>query len=140
MCTEMETRFERYCETMVAASGHADRATPAKWYLRGLMLPGGRKSVGPMAARAATGGAFRPPVDASPGFNLGMARRSPAVAEQVLPVVTRSGQMPCYWLIDDTGFPKKGTHSMSVARRAAEKQARALCLCLFNNTVELCNI
>jgi SRSO17 transposase len=34
-----------------AALAHADRRMPAQWYLRGLMLPGGRKSVEPMAAR-----------------------------------------------------------------------------------------
>jgi SRSO17 transposase len=48
---DMESRFERYAEVMVEALGHADRATPARWYLRGLMLPGERKSVEPMAAR-----------------------------------------------------------------------------------------
>ncbi|EQD62528.1 ISXo8 transposase, partial [mine drainage metagenome] len=38
-------------EAMVAALGHADRVAPTRWYLQGLMLPGGRKSVEPMAAR-----------------------------------------------------------------------------------------
>ena len=48
---DLESRFERYADVMVEALGHADRATPARWYLRGLMLPGQRKSVEPMAAR-----------------------------------------------------------------------------------------
>ncbi|MDT8322126.1 MAG: transposase, partial [Xanthomonadales bacterium] len=30
---------------------HADREQPARWYIKGLMLPGERKSVEPMAAR-----------------------------------------------------------------------------------------
>ncbi|EQD51340.1 ISXo8 transposase, partial [mine drainage metagenome] len=51
MGSSLETRFERYGEAMVAALGHADRGAPATWYLQGLMLPGGRKSVEPMAAR-----------------------------------------------------------------------------------------
>lgn len=51
MGTSLEARFARYGETIVAALGHADRAVPATWYLQGLMLPGGRKSVEPMAAR-----------------------------------------------------------------------------------------
>ena len=51
MGSRLETRFERYAETMIQALGHADRATPARRYLRGLMLPGSRKSVEPMAAR-----------------------------------------------------------------------------------------
>src|ERR1019366_373450 len=42
---------ERGREVIGAALAHADRRMPAQWYLRGLMLPGGRKSVEPMAAR-----------------------------------------------------------------------------------------
>ncbi len=51
MGTSLEARFERYAEAMAAAMGHADRVAPTRWYLQGLMLPGGRKSVEPMAAR-----------------------------------------------------------------------------------------
>lgn len=51
MSSSLESRLERYCETLVQALGHADRQGPAKWYLKGLMLPGERKSVEPMAAR-----------------------------------------------------------------------------------------
>ena len=47
----VEARFEAYYDLMVEALGHADRVTPARWYLRGLMLPGERKSIEPMAAR-----------------------------------------------------------------------------------------
>ena len=51
MGSGVESRFECYAERMVRTLGHANRATPARWYLRGLMLPGQRKSVEPMAAR-----------------------------------------------------------------------------------------
>ena len=47
----LESRFERYSEVMVEALGYMDRATPTRRYLRGLMLPGQRKSAEPMAAR-----------------------------------------------------------------------------------------
>jgi SRSO17 transposase len=40
MGKSLESRFERYADVMTEALGHADRATPARWYLRGLMLPG----------------------------------------------------------------------------------------------------
>ena len=51
MGLSLEARFERYCDTMVETMGHADREQPGRWYLKGLVLPGGRKSVEPMAAR-----------------------------------------------------------------------------------------
>src|SRR3569833_555136 len=47
----LEARFERYGELIATALSHADRRLPAQWYLKGLMLPGGRKSAEPMAAR-----------------------------------------------------------------------------------------
>ena len=40
MGSGVESRFERYAEKMIETLGHVDRATPARWYLRGLMLPG----------------------------------------------------------------------------------------------------
>jgi len=47
-----------------------------------------------------------------------------AVAEQVLPVLTRDGTEPCFWIIDDTGFPKEGTHSVGVARQYSPRAGR----------------
>src|SRR3954451_18422059 len=38
---------------LAQAAGHADRAMPLKMYCAGLLLPGERKSVEPMAARLA---------------------------------------------------------------------------------------
>ena len=120
MGTRLEARFARYSETMVAALGHADRAAPATWYLQGLMLPGGRKSVEPMAARVrpqdvrATHQSMHHLVSTSDWSDEALLA---TVAEQVLPALTRDGTEPCFWIIDDTGFPKKGTHSVGVARQ-----------------------
>ncbi len=49
-----EKRFAAYMEGLAKAAGHADRETPLKNYCAGLLLPGERKSVEPMAARLAT--------------------------------------------------------------------------------------
>jgi SRSO17 transposase len=47
------SRFDRYVERLAAVLGHADRRAPLEAYLTGLLLPGERKSVEPMAARVA---------------------------------------------------------------------------------------
>ena len=120
MASGLDRRFESYAETMIQALGHADRATPARWYLRGLMLPGSRKSVEPMAARvhpqdvrAAHQSMHHLVADSEWSDQAVLA----AVAHEVLPVLTRSGQEPCYWIIDDTGHRKYGNHSVGVARQ-----------------------
>ncbi len=46
-----ESRFGSYVEALTKALGHADRAAPFRSYTAGLLLPGARKSVEPMAAR-----------------------------------------------------------------------------------------
>ncbi|HUW53505.1 MAG TPA: IS701 family transposase [Rhodanobacter sp.] len=120
MGTSLETRFARYGEAIGAALGHADRAPPATWYLQGLMLPGGRKSVEPMAARVrpqdvrSAHQSMHHLVSTSDWSDAALLA---TVAKQVLPVLTRDGAEPCFWIIDDTGFPKKGTHSVGVARQ-----------------------
>ena len=48
-------RFHAYIEHLSKATGHADRHLPLTEYCTGLLLPGERKSVEPMAARVAPG-------------------------------------------------------------------------------------
>jgi SRSO17 transposase len=84
------------------------------------MLPGGRKSVEPMAARVrpqavrSTHQSMHHLVSTSDWSDEAVLA---TVAEQVLPVLTRGGAERCFWIIDDTGFAKKGTHSVGVARQ-----------------------
>ena len=116
----LESRFERYADVMVEALGHADRATPARWYLRGLMLPGERKSVEPMAARvhpqdvrSAHQSMHHLVADSEWSDTALLA----AVAREVVPVLAEAGHVPCFWILDDTGFRKYGKHSVGVARQ-----------------------
>ena len=129
MAQGLESRFEHYCEALVESLQHADRQLPARWYLQGLVLPGGRKSVEPMAARVQPGNARRAHqsmhhlvADSDWSDTLWLA----AVARAVVPSLLGKGKgttksprstEPCYWIIDDTGMPKKGTHSVGVARQ-----------------------
>ncbi|HWL75343.1 MAG TPA: IS701 family transposase, partial [Burkholderiaceae bacterium] len=105
---------------MIETLGHADRATPARWYLRGLMLPGQRKSVEPMAARvhpqnvrSAHQSMHHLVADAEWNDTALLA----AVAHEVVPVLTQAGTVPCFWILDDTGYRKYGKHSVGVARQ-----------------------
>ena len=119
MSLSLERRFERYCDTMGAALMHADRVQPARWYLKGLLLPGERKSVEPMAARVqphavrSTHQSMHHLVAEAPWSDEALMA---AVAGQVVPTVV-SNEGPVWWIVDDTGFPKKGTHSVGVARQ-----------------------
>ncbi len=120
MVSSVESRFKRYSDVMVEALGHADRATPARWYMQGLMLPGQRKSVEPMAARvhpqdvrSAHQSMHHLVADSEWSDTALLA----AVAREVVPVLSQSGKAPCYWILDDTGFRKYGKHSVGVARQ-----------------------
>src|ERR671913_2587491 len=114
-----EARFAVYVEALAGVIGHADRATPLRDYCTGLLMPAGRKSVEPMAAITA------PARVAAQHQSLlhfvGQAPWSDAavltkVRDLVLPAIERTGMIEA-WIIDDTGFPKKGRHSVGVARQ-----------------------
>ena len=47
---ESDKRFAAYVAGLVSVLGHADRARPLRDYCTGLVMPGERKSVEPMAA------------------------------------------------------------------------------------------
>ncbi len=117
--TTSEQRLQEYLSRLTAVLGHADRKQRLVGYCTGLLLPGERKSVEPMAARLDP--ARVPSLhQALHHFVATAAWRDDtmlaAVHEQVLPALTRHGPITA-WIIDDTGFPKKGRHSVGVARQ-----------------------
>lgn len=119
MSASLESRFEQYCAALVQALGHADRRQPTQWYLKGLMLPGERKSIEPMAARVhpenvrSAHQAMHHLVADAPWDDRSLLG---AVAEQVLPRLLKEDPR-CWWILDDTAHAKKGTHSVGVARQ-----------------------
>ena len=114
-----QRRFAAYIEGLADAAGHADRQSPLKNYCTGLLLSGERKSIEPMAARLAPDNVRRMHqslhhlVADAPWSDEEMLRQ---VREQVLPAMQKNGPVVA-WIIDDTGFPKQGKHSVGVARQ-----------------------
>ena len=117
--TTSEARFAGYVEALSSAVGYADRKAPLKAYCTGLLLPGERKSVEPMAARVAPSRVpaahqslhhFVAKADWSEEAVLAVVRG------EVLPAIEGQGPIRA-WIVDDTGFPKKGKHSVGVARQ-----------------------
>ena len=112
------------------AAGHADRHTPLRNYCKGLLLPGERKSVEPMAARLAPDNVRRMHQSlhhliAEAPWNdeemLGEVRR------QVLPTMQKHGPVVA-WVVDDTGFPKQGKKvEKCLERTVPMSYAKSLC-------------
>src|ERR687894_1379591 len=114
-----EERFAAYLDGIAAVLGHASRAAAARAYCTGLLLPGERKSVEPMAARIAPGrvqAAHQSLHHVVAKAEWDDAAVLGAVRQRVLPAIERHGPVR-YWIVDDTAFPKRGTHSVGVARQ-----------------------
>jgi SRSO17 transposase len=117
--TTSESRFAEYVERLSSALGHADRKAPLKAYCTGLILPGERKSIEPMAARvepARVGATHQSLHHFVAKAEWSDEEVLAVVRAEVLPAIERQGPIRA-WIVDDTGFPKKGTHSVGVARQ-----------------------
>jgi len=112
-------RFEAYLEGLAAVLGHADRREPLRAYLTGLLLPGERKSVEPMAAKidprrvAARHQSMHHFVAEAPWDETALLR---VARDHALEQLERHGPVAA-WVVDDTAYPKKGRHSVGVARQ-----------------------
>ena len=116
---ESEARFARYIESLAGVLGHADRAEPLKDYCTGLLMPVERKSVEPMAAMVS-------PTRASAAHQsllhfVGQSAWSDKamlgkVRDLVTPAFEAHGGVEAM-IVDDTGYQKKGAHSVGVARQ-----------------------
>ncbi len=114
-----EEGFREYLETLAAALRHRDRLEPLRAYLTGLLLPGERKSVEPMAAKvdpmrlSARHQSMHHFVAKAPWDERDVLR---VARNWALDQMERHGPVAA-WVVDDTAIPKKGTHSVGVARQ-----------------------
>src|ERR1044071_7879755 len=109
MSEDRRGRVTGYVEALAEGVGDADRAEPLRDYCRGLLLPGERKSVEPIAAVpvpariSAKHQSLLHFVANAPWSNERVLSRA---QELILPIIEGSDAIEA-WIIDDTGFPKK---------------------------------
>ncbi len=112
-------RFTDYIDGLASVIGPSNRADPLRDYCTGLLLPAARKSVEPMAAitdpsrTAAQHQCLLHFVGNSPWSDGKVMEK---IRDTVVPKIEAHGPVTA-WIFDDTGFPKKGKHSVGVARQ-----------------------
>ena len=127
-----EQEFDRWVEPILEAFQHKVRRKWAPLYLRGLLAPGDRKSIEPMAGRVAPDDVAQlhhfvaaSPWDCGPIEDVLAAKANGLV-----------GGKDAHLIIDDTALPKKGDLSVGVAHQycgALGKQAN--CQVLVSTTL-----
>jgi SRSO17 transposase len=108
-----EAEFDRWLSPFLAAWGHKTRRRWAPVYLRGLLAPGERKSIEPIAARVSPNGAQQL------HHFVAVSEWEVADVEQVLlgKADALIGGAEAHLIVDDTAFVKKGVHSVGVGHQ-----------------------
>jgi SRSO17 transposase len=107
--------LERWLAPFLARLGHKARRRMCPLYLAGLIGPGDRKSVQPMAERLALG-----EYDQLHHFvSAGVWDAAPLEEELLIQADRLVGGGDAVLVIDDTALPKKGKHSVGVAPQYA---------------------
>ncbi len=105
-------RLKGFLDEMLVILGRSERRQWGDVYVRGLLTASGRKATASMATRVTDGNvqAMQQFIGQSPWpwepLRKGLAQR-----------VTAALSPAAAWVVDDTGFPKKGNHSVGVARQ-----------------------
>ena len=104
-------RLQRFLAEMLNSLGRRERQHWGSVYIRGLLLDGERKSVGAMVSRLPDGNEqnLQQFVSHSPWAWEPLWRR--------LALKLHGAFVTTAWVIDDTGFPKQGIHSVAVHRQ-----------------------
>ena len=115
---KLDRELREYIESMTQDMGRPERRRAMSLYMTGLLLDGERKSIEPMAARLVEDARQIPAmrqrlqqcVVTSPWSDGEMFGRLARKLERDLPGIEAL-------VVDDTGLPKKGTHSVGVQRQ-----------------------
>jgi SRSO17 transposase len=118
MLKRLDHELRMFIETLTAGFGRPERRMAMGQYMTGLLLDGERKSIEPIAARLvdradqveAMRQRLQQCVVVSPWDATELFARLARTLDRDLPDVRA-------FVVDDTGFPKKGTHSVGVARQ-----------------------
>ena len=127
MAQDERARFEGYLDRLASLLGHADRREPLRAYLTGLLLSGDRKSVEPMAAKIdprhvqARHQSMHHFVAQAPWDECSLLA---SARDYALGALERHAPVAA-WVIDDTGIPKKGLHSVGVAQQYCGARGKA---------------
>jgi SRSO17 transposase len=115
MAEDWREELDRWLAPFVAALGHKTRGRICPAYVAGLIGPGDRKSVQPMAAR-----------DAGVSYDRlhhfiasGVWDAAPLEAALLAEADGQVGGDDAWLIVDDTALPKKGRHSVGVAAQYA---------------------
>ena len=110
----LDARLRAFLEPMLGFLGREDRRHWARTYVAGLLLDGERKSIQPLAARLGLAG------DAMQSLQQ-FVSTSPWSCEFLQAAMTCTAATlwprPHAWIIDETSFPKAGTHSVGVGHQ-----------------------
>jgi len=105
-------RLEQFLAGLLEPQGRREQRHWSSVYVRGLLLDGERKSIEPLAARLPEGNvqAMQQLIGQSPWpWTPIWQRLAQRMTAELMPDPV--------WVIDDTGFPKQGHHSVGVARQ-----------------------
>lgn len=116
---DLPSRLTSYLSLLCSSLGHVDRHEPCREYLRGLLMPGHRKSMEPMAARLSprkTSAMHQVLQHFVSDSTWKEQRLLDAAVDWALATLLSHGGMSA-WIVDDTGMAKQGQHSVGVAHQ-----------------------
>jgi SRSO17 transposase len=103
--------FTRFMAPLVATLGRSERRRAATHYVEGLLMPGQRKSIEPLAARVGVDSqSLQQLLTSSPWSDEALWQ---AIRQEVIPHLEPLEA----WVVDETGWLKQGQHSVGVGRQ-----------------------